>query len=771
MTPAAGPVPADAPSRSKRVFWAITLIALLVRVAHLLAIRDAPFALLFMGDAESYDLWAADLAEGDWIGDEAFYQAPLYPYFLGTIYTLVGNHPMVIRIVQSVLGALGCGFVASAASKLLSARAGWAAGLLVALYAPGLFFDSLIQKTSLAFFLTAVLVWLVASAEAPRTSHDQRWVESTSTRVWLGVGLATGLLILTRENAAIFLPVLGLWAWRRSGGGSIDEGVPKRLVRSRSVRAAGLVLLGAFTILGPVALRNWVVSGEAHLTTSQFGPNFYMGNNPAATGVPQPLRIGRDNPRFERRDAVLIAERELRRDLSPGEVSAYWTNRTLDYIWSDPVDWSRLMVRKLFLFWNDLEISDTEDPYTYAEHSPVLRILRHVLRFGTLAVLGLFGAWLTRREQGLWMFRLLPLFYMASVLLFFIWARYRHPIVPFLAVFAGAAVDRLPAFVRGASPTRLVVAGVVIVAISVPIFWPTIPVDQQRAKTWTNVGAALEERAGSEHALPYYRRALELNPRSSTAHYYLGTALQRRGSLHEALSHYRQAVRIDPQRPEIHNNLGVALLAAGFREEAVRHFRRAVEIDPAHPDALTNLGALALGSGDFEEAERQYRRAIRADPSSGPARLRLGHLLVMRGAVSEAFEHYGIAARQGLRDELFEQLVPLAWRLAVHPDPSLRDPERALAVTRELLRIEDPSPPLLLRVHAAAQAGVGQFDQAVATASNALERLATESDSGQPSAALPHEAAEIPPLTVDPEAIREDLERYRRGQRAESGGM
>ena len=34
-----------------------------------------------MGDAQSYHAWAQEIAAGNWIGDDVFYQAPLYPYF------------------------------------------------------------------------------------------------------------------------------------------------------------------------------------------------------------------------------------------------------------------------------------------------------------------------------------------------------------------------------------------------------------------------------------------------------------------------------------------------------------------------------------------------------------------------------------------------------------------------------------------------------------------------------------------------------------------
>src|SRR5262245_31399286 len=61
----------------------VFLVALAVRLLHLWQIRRAPFFDVLLGDARGYDAWAQQIAAGDWIGRDVFYQAPLYPYFLG----------------------------------------------------------------------------------------------------------------------------------------------------------------------------------------------------------------------------------------------------------------------------------------------------------------------------------------------------------------------------------------------------------------------------------------------------------------------------------------------------------------------------------------------------------------------------------------------------------------------------------------------------------------------------------------------------------------
>src|SRR5207244_12835752 len=56
------------------------------------------------------------------------------------------------------------------------------------------------------------------------------------------------------------------------------------------LKPAGLFALGVALLLLPVVVRNSVVGGGFYLTTSQFGPNFFIGNHAGANGTYQSLR-------------------------------------------------------------------------------------------------------------------------------------------------------------------------------------------------------------------------------------------------------------------------------------------------------------------------------------------------------------------------------------------------------------------------------------------------------------------------------------------------
>ncbi len=615
---------------NRRAAAGIFALALLVRLLHLGQIRQAPFFDLMLGDAAGYDAWARRIAAGDWLGGEVFYQAPLYPYFLGTLYSLFGDGKATVLLCQAAIGAAACVLLAAATARFLSPRdeaaaAGVVAGLMAALYAPAIFFDSLIQKSVLDFFLLSLLLWLLSWIVDSASPSAARWG-------WLGAAL--GAVVLARENALIFAAVLLPWIVLRSLGNGHRRPVP-----------AALFLLGLGAVLLPVALRNLVAGGELHLTTSQFGPNFYIGNHRHASGVYEPLRPGRGHVVYERLDATEIAERDLGRQLGPKEVSRYWTRRALADVAAEPGHWLWLLGRKLRLAWNVSEIVDTEDQYSYADHSAVLRLTGTMLHFGTLAPLALLGVCLTWEDRRrLAILYWLAAAYLASILLFYVVARYRYPLVPFLMPLAAAGVVGLPGFLRRrhAAGDGRRLAAVALVALAAAAFcnWPAVAEDRMRAVTELNLGQALEARGDLAAAERHFRRAVELDPESSMAHYDLGTVLRARGEVEAAIGHFGRALEIRPDYVRARVNLGVALASRGEAGAAIGHFRQALAADPGDPGAHTNLGVALQSKGELEAAESHLRRALAIDPDHVPAHESLGNVLMASGRTDEAIGHY-----------------------------------------------------------------------------------------------------------------------------------
>jgi tetratricopeptide (TPR) repeat protein len=589
----------------------IFVVAFALRMVHIWQIRETPLFSVLLGDARVYDEWAQRIAGGDWIGREVFYQAPLYPYFLGLIYRLAGRSLMLVRIAQAVIGSCSCVLVAAAARRLFSAPAGLAAGLMLAVYAPAIFFDSLIQKSVLDVFFVCMALWLIARilSEPPKA-----WS-------WLALGLAVGALSLTRENALAFIVVILGWAVLRFGW-----------------RAAAVFTLGVAAMLLPVIVRNSIVGGGFYITTAQLGPNFFIGNHPGANGTYQSLRYGRGDPEYEQRDATDLAQYALHRLLTPAEVSSYWMHRAFDFIISDPGAWLKLIARKATLLGNATEMADTEDQATYSDYSMVLRLLGPVTHFGVfvpLALVGILAAWTDRRRLGI--FYALLVAYSGSVLLFYVVARYRYPLVPILMLFAGAGVAAgTQAFARAVFPVqRLTLPAATVVAVAVFANWPMNSVSAMRAVTETNLGAALQNDR-LDDAIVHYRRAISIQPDYAPAYNDLGVALREQKRIGEATESYQKALKLQPEFATAHYNFANLLLDQGDPAAAIDHFQRAMQREPASADVHNNFGIALASSGRIDEAVSEFRRAIDLDPSSAKAYRNLGDVLSARNRPAEA---------------------------------------------------------------------------------------------------------------------------------------
>ncbi len=544
-------------------FAGIFAAALAVRLLCLWQLWPMPFQSHLVGDSKVFWEWAGRIAAGDWLGQEAFYQAPLYPYVLALARILLGHRLLMVYLLQVALGAGGCALLTMAARSLYSRSVALCAGLMLAFYPPAIFADLQVQKESLALFLVALLLLLLARAQ-PR---------------WMAVGATLGLLALTRENALVWVPVVALCLQPR-----------RRLIN------AALYGLGLLLTLGLVVARNHHVSGEWLLTTSNLGTNLYIGNGPEADGSYVPLLPGRGNARFEREDATALAEHAEGRKLTPGEVSTHWRSLVFKQIAAQPGRWLWLMLKKVVYVGNAYELPDTEDLYFGARWSWLLRALDSIWHFGVLLPLAAVGLLVVKKRWS-WILAALAVSLAASVTAFFVLARYRLPLVPVLTLLAA------PALIEAARLRGRKLALAICIGFGVALFanlpgYPRAPKDAMLLFNW---GVVLDQEGQPAAAADRYREALQLTPSFSEAHYNLGNLYRKAGRLQEAQASLEEAVRLRPVYSEAWNNLGLVLRDEGDLHGAAQAIIRSLAQWPGNVPARRNLQLLraaALKRGD-----------------------------------------------------------------------------------------------------------------------------------------------------------------------------
>jgi tetratricopeptide (TPR) repeat protein len=97
-----------------------------------------------------------------------------------------------------------------------------------------------------------------------------------------------------------------------------------------------------------------------------------------------------------------------------------------------------------------------------------------------------------------------------------------------------------------------------------------------------------------------FRRALELNPRYTTALKWYSDVLSFMGRDQEALEAVQLAAKLDPLSPNIQTILGKWYWFAGRPDEAMAQFNKALELDPVFPLALMHKSWLCWSLSDME---------------------------------------------------------------------------------------------------------------------------------------------------------------------------
>jgi tetratricopeptide (TPR) repeat protein len=112
---------------------------------------------------------------------------------------------------------------------------------------------------------------------------------------------------------------------------------------------------------------------------------------------------------------------------------------------------------------------------------------------------------------------------------------------------------------------------------------------QELSYQYNIAGFGLLTQRRIREAIPYLRKAIEMNPDNAEAEYNMGNAMAISGRIENAIDHYLNALKQNPSYAEAHNNVGTIFLKKGMMDEAVRHLSEALRLKPSYQDAQRNL--------------------------------------------------------------------------------------------------------------------------------------------------------------------------------------
>jgi tetratricopeptide (TPR) repeat protein len=578
----------------------IFLGALALRFLYLYQIQDSPFLKYPQIDALWHHLWSKSIASGNILGDEVFFRAPLYPYFLGLIYSIFGDGPIAPRIIQSILGSISCVLIYLIALRLFNRRTALIAGIIAAIYSVLIYFDNELLITSLFVFLVLLIFYLAIDTQ----------ISSSKKRLYL-IGLVLGLAAIARPTILIILPILAVYLF-------FYRVKPTRLKN----KLIGMVILfaGILTAILPVTIRNYAVGNDIVLISYQGGVNFWIGNNEQAdgktAGAPGHFKaVGRyeDNVKYS---AEKVAEMDTGREMKPSELSSYWYSRGFKFIFENPGEFMALTLKKLYFTWNAYEIESNRNLYTQREHSSLLRILlwHNVLGFpfGILAPLAIAGIVLAFRNwKRTYLLLIGFLFsYQLILLAFFVTARFRVPMLPFIIILAAMALDYA---VRNRRQLSKLIAPVIVFVISIVVCNTTLfgvrPAEESR--TIQSKASIFLRQGQVDSAIVYAEKAIEENPEDPAGYDFLGTAYEMAGEHQKAAAVFEKAVDLNSQNAYAYYHLGYNYYQLGQLEKAAIQCRQALHIDSTVVDAYTYLGNIYRDLGNQGLALDIFERGTR----------------------------------------------------------------------------------------------------------------------------------------------------------------
>lgn len=539
------------------------------------------------------------------------------------------------------------------------------------------------------------------------------------------------MAIITVPNAGVILIIGLIWL--------AATGIRKRAWRNPVLHGIA-ALIGATAAIAPVTIRNYAVSGEFVLISTNGGVNFFIGNNPEADRTVA-VRPGQKWERLTR--AALVDGPK-----TPAQQDVYFYTRVSAYIREDPAGFLGGLLRKVIRILNACEIPRNVDLYVHRSFSRLASLLMWragpaAFPFGLVAPLAAVGivatlgsnrsATKSRAPAGVLL--LFIILYGGSVVLFFVTARYRIPLVPAVSTFAAAGVVWIWEQVRGRAertPSRVRwLAGLAFLAVGIAanrsMVSPTDPVDF-RAELYMNVGNSEMMAGRLEKAESHLGEALKYDPGYARAYCKLAQVLFWKGQREESQRHLRRAIELDPDDTESYWLLAALLLEEGKAVEALRLLEQALVADPLCPKVHVGLADTLLAMGRIDEAITHFRRADRVDAQPGDVLIRFADALVARGQYAEGLECYDRALAQTEPDP--QTLNRIARLLAMCPQPELRDCRRAIELAEHLCQMTDYQHPVALDTLAAAYAECGRLAEAKRMVLSALELLTQEDDTG-----------------------------------------
>jgi tetratricopeptide repeat protein len=465
------------------------------------------------------------------------------------------------------------------------AAVGWA------FFVPAQAYAVILMPTVWLVFTFWLLVWLVV-----RTNS------APSRLACFGFGLLVGFSAMGVATILFLVPLL-------LGAIFLKPTKPEHSFVAK-LTATALLFLGIGIGTSPCWMHNCLIARDPVFLSAHSGVNFWIGNNPFATGYPRfppGLHAGQE---AMLKDSINAAEKAAGHPLRRSQVSDYWSAKAKDYIRLHLGDWLKLMTTKINNFWNAFQYDDLSMITPLREQQVILP----GLRFGVVAALAIPGLLMAYRRfpRSRWIAAAIAL-HMTSLLGVFVTERYRLAAVPGLLLFGAVGVIDLWQTCATANYRR---ASCYVLLLTVATWFVSIP--KHDLSLWAldsyNSGWQALESNDLLAAEQKLNLAYSYVPENAEINFALGNLRLAKGDKASAKSYYFATLRLDPTHEGAYNNLGILALEEKRWSLAVRFFTNALQQDAHDAKTYYLLAQAHFNAHDFHNASLAIVQAIKLNP-------------------------------------------------------------------------------------------------------------------------------------------------------------
>lgn len=392
----------------ERVILIIAFFSMFVSLAYSFYFRITPAV-----DARAYDIVAMNIVQGNgFILDENLsiekdevitYQGPAFQYFLAGIYKIFGHNYEAVWFFNAFLRFLSVLFIYSICCRIFKnddKKIGWWAASIFGFYPDLVEISAMLMTETLFIFLVVLTAYIFI-----------RCFEELSYINLVLLSFCFGVAVLARSSVGAFLLVFLFFFFKR-----------------RAWKQAILFLAIFGLVMVPWAVRNYRVYHVFLPTMANFGYNFFVGNRLGADGE------GGNPPE-------LFAAQE-----KYGMINAnYWAfDQFKSFVKEHPFIYSKLTLSRAMKYFS---FARPMGFWFYQRGlGQLLFVLSSVLFGALLFIFGFAGIliWFFKERENKLLSYIFSFAFLTflSVVPILIETRYRLPIYPFIAIFAGLAASR-----------------------------------------------------------------------------------------------------------------------------------------------------------------------------------------------------------------------------------------------------------------------------------------------------------------------------------------